>query len=492
MKKRGSITVYLLMICSLLLLFAGVIFYSLRIEGARVMVQAGARQGLFSVFGRYDPDLFEQYDVLFLDGSCRTKDFAPGVLLHQVEEYAGIPWGASRTAGGTKAVNLWQLGSPSAAITGYTLATDQNGEAFYREAVAWERGALGAKALQRLKEQMEAIGEQEKKAPEGGVESALEAYDRAEEEAKKDTEGKMPQEGDPRSDPAGQTAVAAKENPINIIKELKKKGLLALVLPANRTLSERTVTASRMLSGRTMQEGMGLVPMPESHSVSDRLLFYAYVGDHMANFVEDRDTGSLAYQTEYLIGGRNSDRENLERTVKKLLLIREAANLLYLETDAGKKKEARVLAAAICTSLAIPVAEELVAQVLLACWAYGESMMDVRTLLAGGRVPLEKTKAGWQLDLKELSRLAERLKDPVKDRDNGLEYGQYLQMLLCTNSEEQCIKRSLDMVEDGIRSIKGREGFRMDCCIYTMEIQVEAGIAGAQDIIVTEKRSYEN
>ena len=46
MKKKGSITVYLLMICSLLLLFAGAIFYSLRIEGARVMVQTGARQGL--------------------------------------------------------------------------------------------------------------------------------------------------------------------------------------------------------------------------------------------------------------------------------------------------------------------------------------------------------------------------------------------------------------------------------------------------------------
>ena len=48
------------------------------------------------------------------------------------------------------------------------------------------------------------------------------------------------------------------------------------------------------------------------------------------------------------------------------------------------------------------------------------------------------------------------------------------------------------MVEDGIRGIKGREGFRIDCCIYAMEVQVKAGLAGASDVTVTEKRSYEN
>ena len=111
MKKKGSITVYLLMICSLLLLFAGAIFYSLRIEGARVMVQTGARKGLYSLFARYDPDLLERYDLLFLDGSCRTGEFAPGTLLRQVEKYAGIPWGGQRDrrgCGGCQSLAAWQ------------------------------------------------------------------------------------------------------------------------------------------------------------------------------------------------------------------------------------------------------------------------------------------------------------------------------------------------------------------------------------------------
>ncbi|HCT92009.1 MAG TPA: hypothetical protein DF613_11625 [Lachnospiraceae bacterium] len=493
MKRKGSITVYLLMICSLLLLFACAIFYSLRVEGARVMVQAGAKQGLFSVFARYDPDLLERYDLLFLDGSCRTDGFAPGTLLHQVEKNTGIPWGAGRTASGAQAANIWQLGSPSASITAYTLATDQSGEAFYREAVSWEQAALGVKTLQKVKEQIKAAKEQEKKAPNGGVESALAAYDRAEAEAKEKKSKKEPvQEEEVSVGPTNQTAVSAKENPITIIKELKKKGLLALVFPAGQEVSEGTVQSSRLLSGRTPLEGMGLVPMAKNHTISDKLLFCAYLADHLGNCTNSKNVGSLTYQMEYLLNGRKSDRENLEQTVRKLLLAREAANLLYLETDAGKKNEARTLAAAICASLAVPIAEEPVTQALLACWAYGESLMDVRTLLAGGKVPLEKTKAGWQLDLKDLAGLVERLKDPVKDRTDGLDYGEYLQILLYTNAETLCIKRSLDMLEDTVRGIKGRENFRMDCCIYAMEIQVEAELAGASDVIVTEKRSYEN
>lgn len=486
MKRRGSITVYLLMIFSLLLLFAGAVFYSLRVEGARVMVQAGARQGLFSVFARYDPDLLGGYDLLFLDGSCRTGDFAPGILLCQAEKYAGIPWGAAQTAGGKRAANIWRLESPLLAITGFTLATDQAGEAFYREAVAWEKGSLGVKALGALKEQTRIVEGQQEKTPEERLDQALDAYDRAEAEAK-ESKGDAEVDGGSSSDPP---AISVRENPITIIKELKKKGLLALVLPMDQELSEGQVTASQMLSGRTTLEGMGLLPEVQGHGVSDRLLFYSYLANHMGNYLESRNMGSLAYQMEYVINGRKSDRENLEQTAKKLLWLRAAANLLYLETDSGKKSEVRALAAALCASLAIPIAEELVAQAILVCWAYGESLMDVRTLLAGGRVPVAKTKAGWQLDLKDLSGLAERLKDPVKDRSEGLDYGRYLLLLLSGNSEELCIKRAMDMVEDGVRGIKGREGFRMDWCIYAMEIQVEAGLAGAPGVTVTEKRSY--
>ena len=335
---------------------------------------------------------------------------------------------------------------------------------------------------------------QEKKASEGGVESALEAYDRAEAEAKekKEREEKTEQKKEPFPGSTDQTAISAKENPITVIKELKKKGLLALVFPANQTLSEGKIPADQLFSGRTALEGMGLVPMAKGHSISDKVLFCAYLADHMGNCVENENTGTLVYQMEYLLNGRKSDRENLEQTVKKLLLAREAANLLYLEADREKKSEARTLASAVCAALAIPIAEDVVAQVLLACWAYGESLMDVRTLLAGGRVPLEKTKSTWQLDLRDLAKLTERLKDPAKDDGDGLRYGQYLQVLLYANDEAMCVKRGLDMVEDGIRGIEGREDFQIDCCIYAMEVQVKAGVSGASDVTVTEKRSYEN
>ena len=96
------------------------------------------------------------------------------------------------------------------------------------------------------------------------------------------------------------------------------------------------------------------------------------------------------------------------------------------------------------------------------------------------------------MDLRDLAKLTERLKDPAKDDGGGLRYGQYLQVLLYANDEAMCVKRGLDMVEDGIRGIEGREDFQIDSCIYAMEVQVKAGVSGASDVTVTEKRSYEN
>ena len=46
-----------------------------------------------------------------------------------------------------------------------------------------------------------------------------------------------------------------------------------------------------------------------------------------------------------------------------------------------------------------PVTTALTAA-LLAAWAYGESLLDVRILLAGGKVPAVKTKESFQLTLK--------------------------------------------------------------------------------------------
>ena len=53
--------------------------------------------------------------------------------------------------------------------------------------------------------------------------------------------------------------------------------------------------------------------------------------------------------------------------------------------------------------LLVPEMKDLVSLALKLCWAYGESIMDLRALLQGGKIPLVKDRDSWQLSLGSLT-----------------------------------------------------------------------------------------
>ncbi len=58
------------------------------------------------------------------------------------------------------------------------------------------------------------------------------------------------------------------------------------------------------------------------------------------------------------------------------------------------------MALTIASALAIPVASGIISAALIGCWAFAESVLDVRELLDGGKVALVKTDgSSWQLSL---------------------------------------------------------------------------------------------
>lgn len=115
--------------------------------------------------------------------------------------------------------------------------------------------------------------------------------------------------------------------------------------------------------------------------------------------------------------------------------------------------------------------------------------MDVRTLLAGGQVPVVKDSASWQLTLSRLARVdAEQAKKGTK----GLSYAEYLELLLQLQTEKNNIKRGMDMVELGMRGVEGKGSFLLDHCIEAASIELSARISGGGIVRAVEYRSYEN
>lgn len=487
MKKKGSITVYLLLLLTVFLLLVGAVFFSVRYRGAKTIVKTAARQSVLDLFSRYEPTLFEEYDLLFLDAGFGTKDFQGGRLLGCMEKNAAGMWGQQ-----TAATNLWGLTEAKVALTGYTLATDQNGEAFYRQAVAAATQALPSDALQLAKTYAAQAKQQETAGrTQGDVDKACREYQQAVEKAQ---EGEVKEAGQEKQDSSDGTKKPEmtgekQENPIEAVKKMQKKGILSLVMPKESTMSPGSVKKTTLLSQRKLKSGVGLAAAAKPHSAADRVLFGHYLGSHLSCFCAPDENALLSWQMEYLIGQKNTDKVNLKKTVEALLVMREGANLMYLKSDARMMAKVHALAASVAASLAVPVSEKLISRVLCVCWAYGESLMDVKTLLAGGRVPVVKDSASWQLTLSGLSKADSQT---VKKQTKGLSYAEYLELLLQMQTEKQMIRRGMDMVELGMRGRTGKEEFSLDQCVGELSIKLSAHVSGAGEVSAEEYRSYED
>lgn len=470
MTRKGSITVYLCLLLSVFLVIFQAIYQSVRLAGARTQIAAGIQQSLYSLFAQYDQVLLEEYDLFFLDGSFGGQGLRQDLLCDEI--LAGARTAAEPKSSGKK--DIWGISVEQAGLTGYTLATDRQGEAFRRQAVEAARSSLGSQGIRRLLALVESGEEtmkrQEEIKKEG--EDALEAYDQGKEQAEKEQEEKEQQGQEDQEQP--QLPAEPVENPIEVIRKIWKMGILGLVVKDTGSISQETLDKSQLVSGRSLNQGFGLQKLPQEGDMTDKLLFQEYLLEHLDCCTDSASQGGARYQIEYVIQGKAQDMENLKAVANQLLLVREAANFTYLITNPSRRAEAAAMSSAIALSFGIPIAEGLVRKALQVCWAFGESVLDVRTLLEGGKVPLAKSDSSWQLQLDQLIHLLEGLDSLRKDSQEGLAYRDYLRLLLLPVSQEKQVMRGMDMVEYQVRSREGKENFRLDCCISQIQAQLEA------------------
>ena len=99
-------------------------------------------------------------------------------------------------------------------------------------------------------------------------------------------------------------------------------------------------------------------------------------------------------------------------------------------------------------------------------------MVDIRSLLKGNRVPLVKTGDSWQLQLSGILKLGtEEDQNDGADTEGGLRYKDYLRILLFLGNKKKEGMRTLDLIEQNLRTEKGQSYFRADYCISKIELK---------------------
>lgn len=427
---------FLSLIFILLLSLAAALLESASIQLAKNYRRADVNRAIESMFAEYQKELLEMYGVFGLDASYETGSYSESNLTDRLAFYGG--------------------GSGTYKIQKLRLLTDEKGAEFYAQAVRYMETRYGLDLVEKWMGTTSLWSGQDSRAAQVQEE---------ERRQQQELQGLLE---------LNESRLPETENPIHHVSQMKQSPILSLVAPKDRPLSEKRIPAEELPSQRECRKGYGVFENTQSRGKLQDLLFGAYLLDCFHGFTDDENTGVLDYELEYILEGHSSDQKNLEAVVLKLMILRFVPNYAYIQTDAQMKGEARAMALTLCSLLAVPAVAEAAAQVILLAWAYGETVMDLRSLLAGLRVPLIKTRKDWQLTLSELLKLGTSEDSGTgRDAPDGFYYRDYLRMLLFLEPREQCVMRTLDLVEETLRSIKGLSFFRADQCVVRMEIRSE-------------------
>lgn len=527
---KGSITVFLSLACILFLSLICAVVESARVQGAKAQTANIAGMGTFSLLGEYENDLLEKFEIFSLDGRYGNGSFRVSKVNERLQKF--ISCNANPREGISELVGFdpWNLELLESRISEYALLTDEKGEPFYQQAVAYMKENAAVMAVEKLLEYTEDIDlirngqkeyENSRKNNDTQMQKAQEQADtkirELESEAKaageqadgtsqsdeadavidpergtvenasdENPSGKEVQEMDSDTAEAIEGMEDAKKltNPLKEIARLRKKSALDIVT-WDKSISSKKIKTSGLPSKGTRQKGNMKLPRKYS-GLTANLLFREYLLQFFSNYVTQKEGGSLDYQIEYVLGGKSTDKKNLKYTADRLLLLREGMNYMYCVNNPEIERQTALLAAGLTGFLGMPAVTELTKQALLLAWAYGESLIDVRILLDQGRVPIQKDASGWSLSLENLGRLTEILQQGAPENTTGLSYMEYLRILLNMGNLSSQKMRALDLIQDTLQKERGNTGFKVQNCIVALKAetkwncrQVFMGLPGA-------------
>ncbi len=479
---KAAITPYLALTLTVLLSLILVCLHSARYACGRTVLAAGMDEGLFSLFSEYDRTLYHRYGLLFIDSGFGESTPDYGRMLEEVEE---ITETVARPEGGILSLsgrNLYDIRVKHRAVTGVVTATDGQYAPLKSQIYTLMAKKTGVDVLCAAYDCLTGDAGSVAAQEEGGspdLDALQQEYAREKEEAREKGETL------PANPASGQPAVPPDfKNPIDHISSLRKLGIYSFILPAGTALSGASLVKKDLLSARTKNEGFG-IGFPYEEKFAQKYLFIEYLLDFFPCFLSERTEEGLQYQVEYAVAGKMTDTAGLKSVLNRLMLIREGFNFLFLNTDAARRAEAYDMALLISILLAIPGAVTLVAELLMLCWAYGESLLDMKALLAGKKIPLFKDKDTWQLSLTNLSSLAADEDAPGSGR--GLTYRDYLRILLLLKPENQLLERIADLLEYNRRLLDKEPEFRLDNCVFVFEAELSGTVSGREFTI---KRNF--
>lgn len=469
MRQKGSITVFAALS---IMLVAQLLFTLLEaarnIEFYRVL-QMNTDSALESMFADYVFPLWDDYRILGAAAADSSGQLSFNNREAMLRDVSNSSLGSKSGSLGLTGSNLLAADTVDIVFEEYLLLTDQGGRVFQAAVTSYMKHNLVYETAKTIYSNYEAVRDMRDSYGDQGssITDALAAI----ESAKESEDGAPPlsRKGTAQDGGFQEPDRDTEDNLLTSVVETQKTGILALVLPEKDSVSGARIDLDQTVSHRALCEGTA------SEKVSgdwyDQVLLNQYLVTYLSDYTDGADNRGLNYELEYLIGGKAEDKANLRIVTAEILAIREALNLASLAESPGKQAEALSMAMALAGATANPVIVEAVKYGILAAWAYAESVLDLRTLLQGGKIAVCKSDYDWTSNLSAVPSLLSGWSQ-AKSSERGLTYRDYLGLLLFFHGSDRLAMRAMDVQEAAVRLKPGYENFRMDCLVCGTKVSV--------------------
>ena len=448
-KKKGSITVWLTLSFLVFLGLYLICLQSVQKQSAKRRAEQAVENGMFSLFSEYEPHLLDKWDLFYIDtsfqGGTEKREELCSHLWKFIQENITNVRGKPLDGLNLQGVNLEDL----------VRATDGDGAVFYHQAIEVMKEKWGQDLVEDW-----LLG------PEQREELLTQA-----EEMQRDYEEsrRIVMDYDDEDDELSGEASSW--------SSFLDGFFFKMAVPSGSILSEKTINTANIPTVRQLSEGAGAAQGNEDALIQKQWFigyaceYLTQASDHLA---EGREDGYLDYQMEYLFAGQPSDQRNLELTILSLLALREGANYTFLMTHSNYKEQAEILALVIAGLTGNDSLIQAVKHLILIGWAYVESIAEVRQLLGGYELAVVKGEDQWQVPLSAVLRFLGNpgSYDAQTAEQSGLDYEDYLRMLLTVVPAKTLAMRSLDVIEGELQMMEGCEQIHLDHCVERMTAQV--------------------
>ena len=453
--ERGSMSAFLAMLFLVFLLLISVCMEGIYLYTARGKAMGIYMSGLSHTKGNYQKELAEMYHIYAMDPRYRAKietDFANRMKesLEQLGDSFRFQIGSASIS------NEIDLCGQKGEVLKYQIRQQMKYEAGSDHLKKWESNAKTGKELQEkvldIKDQM-AKEEQE-----------------AKEKTEKSKENKKDNEQTQASTPK-------KKDPRKSFMKLLREGSVSLImgkrkvsnLPIDIVYSKKDTKKSNIwnfMNRKAIEKEMDeFKEISSKDSFASELPVILYAQKYFHCLTNTTKKVGTKYEIEYLIAGKDSERENLSEVFWKMIALRFLTNAACVYKDPAKEKEALILATSIVGITGLPPVISVAKNLLLLALAYGESVIDVRNLAEGKKVPSVKTPSNWQLPFSGLATLTCKR----KTTDRGMKYEDYLILLLLMQKDKrQKYFRMMDIIEHNIK--RNVVDFKLDRCLGGYEI----------------------